>query len=426
MNAIEARDRLDDLPDPAMLLSGDHRVLATNAAWRARYGEHVVPGESRCHLVSHGYGKPCDQEGESCPVRACRVTGRASHVTHVHRHGDHEEICDIELQPVADAGGEVVAFLEIVRPHRVAEHGLVGISSAFREVVSLVEQVAPTPVPVLLLGETGTGKERVAEAVHRASGRRDGPMVAVECPGVQEGLFESELFGHERGAFTGADRRREGLVDAARGGTLFLDEIGDLTLQTQVKLLRLIEAGTYRRVGSTEPLRADFRLIAATHRDLPAMVAAGTFRADLYYRLAVFPIHLPPLRDRNGDVVPLARSMLEGRATLTPSAAAFLDRWAWPGNLRELRNVLDRAVVLSRGGPIRPEHLPDELRARATASAPAAERAWPWGDEVLPLADVERRYLAWAAERIPAREALAQALGLSLRQLYRRLSEIRR
>jgi transcriptional regulator with PAS, ATPase and Fis domain len=418
-----ALDQLQAIDDPAILLSGDHRILAVNPAYQARFGDTIVPGESRCFRISHGYDRPCDLEGETCPVRACMATGRPSQVTHVHQHGGEQHVCHIELLPVADARGEVVSFIEVMRPERAEHHGLVGHSASFRRVIELLEAVAPTSVPVLLLGETGTGKERVAQAIHDASARREGPLVAVECPGVQESLFESELFGHERGAFTGADRRREGLVDAARGGTLFLDEIGDLSLAMQVKLLRLLEANTYRRVGSTQPLQADFRLVAATHRDLKAMVDAGSFRADLYYRLGVYPIELPALRERREDVLALADALLDGRSTLQPDAIEALRRWSWPGNIRELRNALERALVLAGGGPIGAEHLPTEL---VNGAAPAETDAgrWPWGDQILPLDDVQARYLRWAQAKASSREELARRLGLSLRQLYRRLAQL--
>ncbi len=413
---------------PSILLSRDHRILETNAAYRARYGDGVVPGQTRCFQASHGYARPCNLEGETCPAQACLATGRPARVVHRHRHGDREEVCDITLQPLTDAEGRVQHFLEIVRPHAPApadwRAGLIGRAPAFLAMLDTVAAVAPPEVPVLLLGETGTGKERVAEAVHRGSARAGGPFVAVECPSIQESLFESELFGHERGAFTGADRRREGLVDAARGGTLFLDEVGELSLATQVRLLRLLEAGTYRRVGGTEPLRADFRLVAATHRDLASMVAAGRFRADLYDRLAVFPVALPPLRARPGDVALLADHLLAGRGPLTAGARARLASQPWPGNVRELRNVLERACVLARGGPIPAALIAGPSGAAAALAPGTTPTSGPTfvSTGLQTLAAVEAAYLAWAAA-LPAltRRELAERLGLSERQLYRRL-----
>ncbi len=222
-----------------------------------------------------------------------------------------------------------------------------------------MQRVAPSSLPVLLLGESGTGKEMFARAVHEASSRASGPFVVVDCSGLTESLFESELFGYEKGAFTGAITRKPGLVETADGGTLFLDEMGDVPLSMQVKLLRLIESGTYRRVGSVETRQADFRLVAATHKPLEQMVSGGLFRQDLYFRIAAFPIHLPALRERLDDLPLLAESILQrgGGPTdqlhLSAEALARMRAYHWPGNIRELRNVLDRARLYADDGVIR-------------------------------------------------------------------------
>ncbi len=427
-------DRLHGLEVPAILLSLEHRVLAANAAYVRRYGDGAAG--RRCFAVSHGYDRPCDEEGETCPVRVCQLTGRTTHVVHEHlQPGGGVERCAIELVPLAGDDGEAAAYLEIIRPlvgsgrpPGAWPHGIVGCSSAIREVLAQVERVAPTDVPVLVLGETGTGKELVARAIHAASLRRERPFVPVECPALPGTLFESELFGHERGAFTGAVRQRQGLVGVAQGGTLFLDEVADLPLELQAKMLRLLEAGTYRRVGSARPLKADVRLVAATHDGFRDLIASGRFRADLYYRLAVFPIRLPPLRERPEDLPLLVEHFLAGTGLgVSEAALEHLLRWSWPGNVRELRNVLQRAALLARPGDvIRLEHLPPELLAAEDRPArPAAGGGpWPWGDEVRPLAWVRARYLAWAAERSGlTREELARRLGISTRTLYRYLAE---
>jgi transcriptional regulator with PAS, ATPase and Fis domain len=271
-------------------------------------------------------------------------------------------------------------------------------------------------LPVLLLGESGTGKELFARAVHEASERARGPFVAVDCSGLTETLFESELFGYERGAFTGASTRKKGLVETAQGGTLFLDEMGDVPLAMQVKLLRLIETGTFRRVGGVESLQADFRLIAATHQPLQRMVAEGRFRQDLYYRISAFPIHLPPLRERTEDIPMLVASFLQRgspagqRLVVEPAAMARLQAYAWPGNIRELRNVLERARLFADDGVVRAEHLPEALGPvvpRPPATAPAA-------------AD-ESALRQLASTFTGTRHELAARLGLSERTLYRRL-----
>jgi transcriptional regulator with PAS, ATPase and Fis domain len=236
---------------------------------------------------------------------------------------------------------------------------------------------------VLLQGESGTGKELVAQAIHDAS-RRARPFVAVDCSGLTETLFESELFGHERGAFTGASARKIGLVEAASGGTLFLDELGDIPLPMQVKLLRLLETGTYRRVGSTELIRADIRLISATHQPLKALVAQGRFRQDLFYRVNAFPICLPALRERPDDIPLLAEALLgrvapERKLKLADDALACLQAYDYPGNVRELRNILERASLMCDGDTVQRRHLPEELcePGRVQAATPTPRLAGP-------------------------------------------------
>ncbi len=243
---------------------------------------------------------------------------------------------------------------------------LAGESPAIRAVRDLIARVGPTPATVLITGETGTGKELVARALHAASPRASRPLVAANCAAFAESLLDSELFGHERGAFTGADRARTGLFESAHRGTLFLDEAGEMSLALQAKLLRAVTTGEVVRVGSTTPRRVDVRLLVATHRDLLQRIADGTFRRDLYYRLAVVPIDVPPLRDRLEDLPVLVETLLARIAvelklpirSPTRAALAKLRGYAFPGNVRELRNLLERATILSRGPAIEPEDLP--------------------------------------------------------------------
>ncbi|MEM9380299.1 MAG: sigma-54 dependent transcriptional regulator [Planctomycetota bacterium] len=234
--------------------------------------------------------------------------------------------------------------------------GMLGASPAMQEVYALIERVAPSDVPVLIQGETGTGKELVARALHENSARRDHRLLAENCAAVPENLLESELFGHKKGAFTGAVEDRPGHFVAADGGTVFLDEIGDMPLPMQAKLLRVLQDGEVRPVGSNATRRVDVRIVAATHRDLPTAVRDGAFREDLLFRLNVITIHLPPLREREGDVARIARGLLPGiaeevgrPATLSEEALGALKAWRWPGNVRELENELRRAVALSDG-----------------------------------------------------------------------------
>jgi Nif-specific regulatory protein len=249
---------------------------------------------------------------------------------------------------------------------------MIGSSPAMGQVYEEIGQVSRTSATVLILGESGTGKELVAHAIHANSERASGPFIKINSAAFPETLFESELFGHERGAFTGAVGRKKGRLDRAQGGTLFLDEIGDLPLSTQVKLLRVLQSREYERLGGTETLKANVRLVAATNKNLAAAVATGTFREDLYYRLNVFTITLPPLRERHGDIPALAQYFLDKFARehrrdirrITSSTMDLLASHAWPGNVRELENAIERAVVSCGGAVIDEFHLPEALRAR--------------------------------------------------------------
>jgi len=279
---------------------------------------------------------------------------------------------------------------------------------------------------VLLLGETGTGKEMVARLVHESSRRAAAPFVAVDCSGLTETLFESELFGHEKGAFTGATARKLGLVEAASGGTLFLDEVGDIPLAQQVKLLRLIESSSYRRVGGVMPLRADFRLVAATHRDLRRMVLEGSFRSDLYYRISAYPILVPTLRERCDDILLLAESLL---ARVRPGQPFVIDEAArralvaydYPGNVRELRNIVERASLLADDARIELRHLPPEVvTPRTGVRATLADSDGDASGRALRSAERDALVLA-LARHDGSRRALAETLGISERTLYRKL-----
>ena len=427
----ELRAALEAFPGPAVLLRPDYRIAAANGAYRRDYGDDAGRLESRCYAASHHYDLPCDLAGESCPLRGTLEGGGRERVLHVHHTRRGEEHVEVETVPITNEAGEVVLVLERLQPSPVAgtdlpAAGLVGRSRAFNRALELVHRVAPTRTAVLLLGETGTGKELVARAVHEGSAQPAGPFVPVECSGLTETLFESELFGHERGSFTGAVARKPGLVESARGGTLFLDEVGDIPLSQQVKLLRLLETGTYRAVGSVEPRQADFRLVCATNRDLRALVDAGDFREDLFYRISAFPVRLPPLRERVDDLALLVEHLLGRIAPGRPlrldgAVLALLAAYPFPGNIRELRNVLEYSVLLADDDVIRPGHLPDYLRADAQGAVAEGE-----GDAILPLEEVERRYLLRVASRFAGdRRELARRLGVSERTLYRKLEALR-
>ncbi|MBN1773359.1 MAG: sigma-54-dependent Fis family transcriptional regulator [Deltaproteobacteria bacterium] len=302
---------------------------------------------------------------------------------------------------------------------------LVGTSPAWRRTVQMGMQVATSQASVLLLGESGTGKEVLARAIHRHSNRADKPFIAVSCAAIPETILESELFGYERGAFTGAAARRDGRFAVAHGGTLFLDEVGEIPPSVQVKLLRVLQSGEYEPLGSGGKARqADVRLVAATNRDLAAEVAAGRFRDDLYYRLNVIAITCPPLRHRHGDVALLAQHFLrkyclrDGRAVLgfTPAALEALERHAWPGNVRELENAVERAVVLARGELIDVGDLPPSVPAERTDGAEIMVAIGT------PLEEVERRLIEETLRRTKGDKKLAaQLLGIAARTIYRKL-----
>ncbi|MEW6165755.1 MAG: sigma 54-interacting transcriptional regulator [Pseudomonadota bacterium] len=429
MNLQEISSFLDSLDEPRIVMDAHYRILAANLAYKRDFGDGRPVVGRLCYEVSHRFTVPCDQAGESCPLRQSQASGQIERVLHLHHTARGEEHVDVETAPIRDANGEIEFFVETMRvvrhaSSRPAAQGLVGRSPAFTRMLARVTRVAPSAAAVMLLGETGTGKELVAQAIHEASPRAEGPFVAVDCSGLTETLFESELFGYEKGAFTGATHRKLGLIEAASGGTLFLDEIGDLPLPLQVKLLRLLETGTYRRVGGIDALRADFRLVSATHRDLAAMVRAETFRRDLYFRINTFPIHTPALREREGDLSLLAESLLArvapGRALrLTPAARELLAGLPFEGNIRELRNLLERASLLADGEEIEPRHLLDSDVEATPFPAPAAA---PPRQEWLTLEENEQRYLAWAlAHHAGDRVALAQRLGISERTLFRKI-----
>ena len=305
--------------------------------------------------------------------------------------------------------------------------GIIGNSNELKEVIERVKLVAPSRASVLVEGETGTGKERIAQAIHQNSNRGQGPFVAVHCAALPANLLESELFGHEKGAFTGATERRIGRFELADGGTLFLDEIGEISLSTQVKLLRFLEQRTFERIGSSKSIKVDTRLVAATNRDLQQMVNEGTFREDLYFRLNVVQITMPPLRERTEDLPILLNHFLGEFAeenhidapTFEPGAMQCLRRYSWPGNIRELRNFAENVVVLHRGNVIRDYDLESKFRGE-TRSIDGEEKV------VSPLdkEENEKRLLREAlADAKGNRTSAAKLLGISRRTLHRKLQQ---
>lgn len=315
---------------------------------------------------------------------------------------------------------------------------LVGNSPAMAGVHRLISTVAPTDSTVMILGETGTGKELVARTLFQQSNRAEMPFVPVNCGALSENLVESELFGHRRGAFTGADRDHKGLFEVANGGTLFLDEVGELNKNIQVKLLRFLESGEIRRVGETEPFKTDVRVLCATNRDLREMIQQDEFREDLYFRVNTFEIRLPPLRERRPDIPDLARHLLARAARrpqdqvaelLSPEAVDVLLEYHWPGNVRELANVMEHAYILAGGKTITPDHLPHHI---LTPAAPVTLPITPKLGKLDPppvqprtLRDIEMEHVLRVLERHAGNKPAAAAeLGISLKTLYNKLNQL--
>ncbi|MEA2631828.1 MAG: hypothetical protein QOE66_2047 [Chloroflexota bacterium] len=316
---------------------------------------------------------------------------------------------------------------------------LIGETPAMLAVRRLIDTIAPTDASVMILGETGTGKELIARSLHDKSRRASQTFIPVNCGALPENLVESELFGHRRGAFTGADTHRKGLFEVANGGTLFLDEVGELDKSVQVKLLRFLESGEIRRVGENDPFRVDVRVLCATNRDLREMIATDQFREDLFFRINTFEIHLPPLRERKADIPLLAQHMLTRfssrrsgvGSTLSPAALEMLSTHDWQGNIRELANAIERATILAGGGLIGPEHLPTQVPARrpmsgSGLSSPAVSGPHfqvPDGNPT--LRDVEMKYIQMILEKHNGNKpAASKELGISLKTLYNKINQL--
>ena len=429
---------LEELVEPHILFDNQYRIIAANAAYRHQFGHEVSVIGRTCYEVSHHFNAPCDQSGEVCPLAQAKISGHREKVLHLHHTPKGESYVNIELAPILNKNGEQAYFVEKMEELPVnqgssSKQTIIGRSPVFLQALEMVSRVGPSRATVLLEGESGTGKELFARALHEASPRARAPLVVVECASLTENLFESELFGHERGAFTGANVSRIGLVESASGGTLFLDELGDIPLTMQVKLLRLLESGTYRRVGSTELRSTDVRIVSATHRDLRSMVANGTFREDLYYRLSTFPIQLPPLRQRVEDIPLLATALLsrvspQRHMSISETALAYLSTYTFPGNVRELRNIMERAALLSDGTVIERAHVERSISTESKSNLPL--RHFSQKTEVSEtsqqpgrsLQEVERDELLRQLEYHQGnRTELAHKLGISERTLYRKL-----
>ena len=417
------------IPDTVITVDEEMRVIETNHPLGQACG---LPGEEGAGFDLAGAaarGCPCHEVLRQTlttkqPIRGYKDRCRSSAFA--------GRALELSGSPLLDESGRFAGAVLVVRDvsrledleQQLKEHtglgGMKGGSEPMRAVFDLVAQLADLETTVLVTGDSGTGKELVAEALHAGGGRRDGPLIKVNCSALSENLLESELFGHVRGAFSGAVRDKTGRFQAAQGGTLFLDEIGDVSPLIQLKLLRVLENKEFERVGESRTRKADVRIVAATNRDLEAKVRQGVFREDLYFRLKVMRIHLPPLRERKEDIPLLARHFLDhfrsvmekDIAGLAPDALARLMRHSWPGNVRELRHCLEHACILCPGGLIRPEHLPPEVGASAEALRDPGQGRPGLSAETLQE----------ALERAQGKKArAARLLGVSRSTLYRML-----
>jgi transcriptional regulator with GAF, ATPase, and Fis domain len=442
--ATPPAEMLEAYDCPAILVTVNYQIIAFNNLYERSFGTIELDIAPKCFAISHGYSAPCDESGESCPLGAARKSGHKERVLHIHQTPRGKEHVDVEMLPIHGSKGELIYFVELLRPMPLAsgdkaEKELVGSSPVFNEMLGKIARVGGTEASVLLLGESGTGKELAARAIHMASPRKNQALVTLECAGLSDTLFESELFGHVKGAFTGAQYNKKGLVELANDGTLFLDELGDIPLSIQVKLLRLLETGTFRPVGSVEVRSSNFRLICATHKDLYQMVLDKEFRDDLYYRINVYPIYIPALRERISDIPLLAKTILTKLAPhtkyrLTDSAARALSQYEFRGNIRELRNLLSRATVLS-DTKIIDQHVIEacfdtETHARRESShttpsaleSPSSKKTDShWATlRAHELGYVERALSAHAGDK----DETAKVLGISVRSLYRKLQSL--
>ncbi len=430
---------IDAQENPFVLIDPEYRIVAANKAYQAAYGLEATQTVGRyCYELSHRRATPCYLQGEDCPHRQVLLSGRTYQVLHTHydRQGsaEHVQITGYAI-PKPDGGvllGESIFRLATQQELNCDEMRLIGRSPAFLRAIEQLTLAAASHANILLYGESGVGKELAAHYMHYHSPRRNGPFLAVDCAAISESLFESEIFGHERGAFTGCVGRKQGLFELADGGTLFLDEVGELSSAMQAKLLRVMESGEFRRVGGREVLHADVRVIGETNRNLITIVESGRFREDLYYRLACIIIELPPLRARRSDIPALAEALLvrinqanRSQLYLTGEALDRITSYDFPGNVRELHNILQRAAALSAGsgnGAIGASAIGlDSVRSRSVCQE-EIDASGSATHTPMSMHAIERGHIAELLKRFNGhRRAVADALGISERTLYRKL-----
>lgn len=401
-----------------------------------------LPGEAGTSLIGHAPGVPVLIMTSYASLRSAVDSMKKGAVEYIAKPFDHDEMLNAVSTILAqsasvrstEAGMPADNTDEPTDPSQI----MFGQCQAMQQVFTLIRKVAPTDTTVLIHGESGTGKELAARALHLLSPRAKAPLISVNCAAIPESLIESELFGHEKGAFTGAVSARTGLIEAADGGSLFLDEIGELPPEAQARLLRVLQEGEIRKVGSTQSRKVDVRMIAATHRNLKAMTRTGEFREDLYYRLNVMQVRIPPLRERQADILGLARRFLERQAermvkpglSLSPEAMKALERHRWPGNVRELENAIERATILCEGNIITPAvldletdssdyNIPESLVEGDNEQSPPHPVRGDSDNNDLSLEDYFQHFVLENQDRMSETE-LAQKLGISRKSLWER------
>ena len=430
---------------PFVLIDAQYRIVGANRAYCKNYGVQKTDVIGHfCYQISHRSSVPCHQNGEDCPHQTVFRTAAAYDVIHTHFDVRHRpEYVRIKGYPIVGRKGLQYlgeAVITVADPEGINCDGLrmVGSSPVFLHCVEHLSRAAESEASILLTGESGVGKELAAQYIHKRSSRHNKAFLAINCAAISETMFEDELFGHERGAFTGCIGRKQGLFELADGGTLFLDEVGEIPLPLQAKLLRVLESGEFRRVGGVETLRANVRIVAATNRHLLELATVGRYRADLYYRIASIDLRLPSLRERRADIPALAEVILKRitvpggqRCELSDAAIRKLMSYDFPGNVRELRNTLIKAVALCRHHLIDEEYIvfaqgamPPALSASpaSVSSASVAQLAVTEAAPVQSIAEMEAGYIARLLHTHGGhRRRVADILGISERTLYRKL-----
>ncbi len=450
--SIDLASLVNSHEKPFVVIDKDFRILAVNKAYELEYGTTSEDAVGKmCYEISHGNQHPCSEEGEDCPHDQVFKNGEAKVCAHAHCDANHRmHQVRVSAFPLKGSNnelflGECIEKISTMDANQPGGDRMVGESPEFIACVNQLNIAASSDAPVLLLGETGTGKELAAEFIHQHSSRHNKPFQIIDSTVFTDALFESEMFGHASGAYTGSVGDKQGLFELADGGTIFLDEVGDLPSSQQAKLLRVLENGEYRRVGGKKTRKANVRIICATNRHLWESVIAGDFREDLYYRIACLNIRLPSLRDRLDDIPLLAKILLEGinrsmhsSYRLLPDAFEHLQTYSYPGNVRELRNILFIAATRSHNRAIDASlissvfnNLPNCISAQATSLVePSQSKATPVtansdSGEQVTLKDLEAQHISELLNQYNGnRKKAAEALGISERTIYRKLKEL--